>query len=151
MKELSIEDKELVLKDLSARLLYGVMIQHPDLFYPSRMVVEKLVSVDRGCVNDDGVPIEYVRSFLRSMDDMTKEELETYHSFCYEDEQIIFECGEWIDKVYYHDTVNSIDYLNLIHVDYRGLIEKGLAIAVTEENNPYKSIEKISNDRTKLQ
>jgi hypothetical protein len=32
----------------------------------------------------------------------------------------------------------SQDYLNSIHVDYRGLIEKGLAIAVTKENNPYK-------------
>ena len=30
------------------------------------------------------------------------------------------------------------DWLNAHHFDYRGLIEKGLAIAVTEENNPYK-------------
>lgn len=28
--------------------------------------------------------------------------------------------------------------LNAHHFDYRGLIEKGLAIAVTAENNPYK-------------
>jgi len=32
----------------------------------------------------------------------------------------------------------DIDWLNAHHFDYRGLIEKGLAIAVTEENNPYK-------------
>ena len=31
-----------------------------------------------------------------------------------------------------------VDWLNENHFDYRGLIEKGLAIAVTEENNPYK-------------
>ena len=30
------------------------------------------------------------------------------------------------------------DWLNAHHFDYRGLIEKDLAIAVTEENNPYK-------------
>jgi hypothetical protein len=30
------------------------------------------------------------------------------------------------------------DWLNKHHFDYRGLIEKGLAIEVTEENNPYK-------------
>jgi hypothetical protein len=29
-------------------------------------------------------------------------------------------------------------WLNAHHFDYRGLIEKGLAIEVTEENNPYK-------------
>ena len=34
-------------------------------------------------------------------------------------------------------TIKPFDYLNSIHVDYRGLIEKGLAIEVTEENNPY--------------
>lgn len=32
---------------------------------------------------------------------------------------------------------NESDYLNSIHVDYKGLIEKGLAIKVTTENNPY--------------
>lgn len=31
-----------------------------------------------------------------------------------------------------------INWLNAHHFDYRGLIEKGLAIAVTKENNPYK-------------
>ena len=37
-------------------------------------------------------------------------------------------------------TVDSIDWLNKNHFDYRDLIEKGLAIEVTEENNPYKEI-----------
>ena len=32
----------------------------------------------------------------------------------------------------------GVDWLNRNHFDYRGLIEKDLAIAVTEENNPYK-------------
>lgn len=36
---------------------------------------------------------------------------------------------------WYHGT----DWLNAHHFDYRGLIEKDLAIEVTEENNPYKS------------
>lgn len=34
--------------------------------------------------------------------------------------------------------MGAIDQLNAHHFDYRGLIEKGLAIAITEENNPYK-------------
>jgi hypothetical protein len=41
----------------------------------------------------------------------------------------------------YEDYYKALDYLHTIYVDYRGLIEKGLAIAVTEENNPYKNIE----------
>jgi hypothetical protein len=35
------------------------------------------------------------------------------------------------------DSVHKYDWLNAHHFDYRGLIEKGLAIEVTEENNPY--------------
>ena len=31
-----------------------------------------------------------------------------------------------------------IDWYNANHIDYRGLIPMGLAIEVTEENNPYK-------------
>ena len=32
----------------------------------------------------------------------------------------------------------TYDWLNAHHFDYRGLIEKGLAIEVEENNNPYK-------------
>jgi hypothetical protein len=35
--------------------------------------------------------------------------------------------------------IETYDWLNKNHFDYRGLIEKDLAIEVTEENNPYKS------------
>ena len=34
---------------------------------------------------------------------------------------------------------SNYDWLNAHHFDYRGLIERGLAIEVTEDNNPYKS------------
>lgn len=33
---------------------------------------------------------------------------------------------------------DDVDWLNKNHFDYRDLIPKGLAIEVTEENNPYK-------------
>ena len=42
---------------------------------------------------------------------------------------------------YVYRSVNVLplfDWLNEHRFDYRGLIEKGLAIEVTEENNPYK-------------
>ena len=61
---------------------------------------------------------------------------------------------EWFDKEMFYLTeepfieyalsiinysVNPIlfDWLNANHFDYRGLITMGLAIEVTEENNPY--------------
>jgi hypothetical protein len=34
--------------------------------------------------------------------------------------------------------IETYDWLNAHHFDYRNLIPKGLAIEVTEKNNPYK-------------
>ena len=61
-----------------------------------------------------------VKPYLRPMSSMTEEER---------------------NEQYKYSAFNNIEYfdwLNAHHFDYRGLIEKGLAIAVTEENNPYK-------------
>lgn len=145
MKELSIEDKELLSKDLSARVPYGVKVKTrsiPLLLVSVRNDWGEIKAVGEGSYNEHIYNIEDIRPYLRPMSSMTKEELKTYHNLCYEDEKEILEYGEWVNRVYYYDTVNSIDYLNSIHIDYRGLIKKDLAIAVTEENNPYKSIEK---------
>ncbi len=38
----------------------------------------------------------------------------------------------------WHFTIKGIDWLNAHHFDYRGLIEKGLAIEVTKDDNPYE-------------
>ena len=42
------------------------------------------------------------------------------------------------DFIPYEYMGRVLDWLNAHHFDFRNLIEKGLAIAVTEENNPYK-------------
>ena len=42
------------------------------------------------------------------------------------------------DTIRYISFCGVTDYLNSIHVDYRGLIERGLAIKVTPDNNPYE-------------
>ena len=58
--------------------------------------------------------------YLRPMSSMTEEEREEYHKLC--------------DKYYdiYFDSVESIDWLNAHHFDFRGLIEKGLALESPE-------------------
>ena len=63
----------------------------------------------------DSLPKQY----LRPMSSMTEEENNHYIN--------TFICM-W----------DAVDWLNEHHFDYRGLIEKGLAIEVTEVNNPYK-------------
>ena len=117
------EDKDLLLKDICARLPYGLMIQIPELFYPQRKVTEKLVTIDNlWHFNDDGTYIENVKPYLRSMSSMTEDEKNEYHKLC--------------DSYYdiYFNSVESIDWLNAHHFDYRGLIERGLAIDCTNLN-----------------
>ena len=106
------EDKKLLLKDLCARLPYGVMV-HFEGWNPEKLSEVNLnIDVYNGM---GGLPIPY----LRLMSSMTDEERL----------QAI--------ELNFIDLVGYIDWLNEHHFDYRGLIEKGLAIAVTDENNPY--------------
>ena len=44
---------------------------------------------------------------------------------------------------YLEDIEELLDYLRSIHIDFNGLIDMGLAIEVTKENNPYQYL-KIS-------
>ena len=119
------EDKNLLLKDLCARLPYGVRGVHRDR-------VHYLMNVDWGfgipSIQVDGYDarfsIDTFKPYLRSFDSMTEEERKEsgYH---------------WGNHKFDYD-YEFYDWLNAHHFDYRGLIEKGLAIEVTEENNPYK-------------
>ena len=125
------EDKELLLKDLCARLPYGVKIQIPELFRPSVQITETLVSIDNGHINDSGMKIEFVKPYLRIMSSMIEEERKEFNSSCV----IIYDEIKGKTILY---TIETIDWLNSHYFDYRGLIPKGLAIEVTKENNPYK-------------
>ena len=113
------EQKDILLKYLCARLPYGVKLYWENCNYGDK--VKNLVSIDEfGMVNDE-FPIEECKPYLRPLSSMTEEERA--------------EC----DKSYFHgNIVDDIDWLNAHHFDYRRLIDKGLAIEVTEDNNPYK-------------
>jgi len=143
------EEKELLMKDLCARLPYGVRIQ-----YDSQAC--KMVTVNDDytvlLLGEDGhkpnieddlfLDIEKAKPYLRPMSSMTEEEKDEYSSFALRehDGYLNDDTPDYTGKHYvYTDNVSIFtDWLNKHHFDYRGLIEKGLAIAVTEENNPYK-------------
>ena len=105
------EDKQLLLKDLCARLPYKVII---------KSIGENKIIGLWDLRDIDNLPLPY----LRPMSSMTEEE------------------NKKLDEIWLkHTIVEGADYLNSIHVDYRGLIKKGLAIEVNKENNPYNSLE----------
>jgi hypothetical protein len=65
---------------------------------------------------------------------MTKEEVKEFYDVERMDAKVGYIKPTWD----WHFTTNGFNWLNSHHFDYRGLIERGLAIAVTKDNNPYK-------------
>jgi len=70
-----------------------------------------------------------IKPYLRPMSSMTEEEKKEYNSVVFKHE---FYNGDEENILYYEDFDYLMDWLNAHHFDYRGLIEKGLAIEAPE-------------------
>lgn len=83
------------------------------------------------------------KPYLRTISSMTEEEKKELLSVIGEETKDIIEllktgnCGIMEGK-YHLNSLKEFDWLNKNFFDYRGLIEKDMAIAVTKENNPYE-------------
>jgi len=158
------EDKQLLLQDLCARLPYGVKAQ---VWGWDEEKGEVEVPLKIYSINTDGyvyfgtndydvnyLPVEGCRLLLRPLSSMTEEEREDFWKnvldidwreleFDKEPDVVPFpftknDCGFYLDFLYLADLFSVFDWLNAHHFDFRNLLAKGLAIEVTEENNPYK-------------
>jgi len=110
------EDKTLLLKDLCARLPYGVKALTPwKKDGPGPVTLIDITSSKQVRVFEDWYDIEEIKPYLRPMSSMTEEE-EIYYN-------TIYTTLKFYEKE---------DWLNTHHFDYRGLIEKGLALEATE-------------------
>lgn len=115
------EEKQLLFKDLSARLPYGVKILH-------RNSVEEIAEMSpEGYFKNRNYNawfnIETCKPYLCPMSSMTEEEKKEYDQLRYD---------PW--HSHYDENICSkvLDWLNAHHFDYRGLIEKGLALEAPE-------------------
>lgn len=139
------EDIDFLFKDLSARLPYGVICQVDD--GAAGLNDGKLIEIDisKELVRFDvdyywDAYIDDIKPYLHPLSSMTEEEFNDMFIHIYSAQEEFFRnCSntDTIGKIIANDSVRY-DWLNAHHFDYRGLIPKGLAIEVTEENNPYK-------------
>jgi len=141
------EERELLLKDLCARLPYRTMVKcntdgrHEFDEELSEMHIMNFYQFE-------------VKPYLRPMSSMTKEEklhIKLNYHFYYHDEILdninIFEAGGYYDRdgnydppceyreiehVTIKEVIEFVNWLNAHHFDYRGLIEKGLALEAPE-------------------
>ena len=123
------ENKELLLKDLCARLPYNVICQvefkesgkyqSKSMFLSGIFADEAYFTTESGSIYSN----EY-KPYLFPLSSMTDEEQRTLDSMCNGVEMVSRLSGlKMFDKAF--------DWLNKNHFDYRGLIEKGIAIDAT--------------------
>jgi hypothetical protein len=134
------EEKQLLLNDISARLPHNVVIRctDNDTDYKCFLTTDIL--------NELLHNIEYYdyKPYLRPISSMTEDEMDKLFDVLHIDKEgndedwikindvlgikFFFQTGKWAENV-----AEAYDYLNSIHIDYRGLIEKGLALEAPKD------------------
>lgn len=160
------EEKQLILKDLCARLPYLPYVlefwkfkdekDFREYSKPAKLGVNLLASIHQWA-NNDGITDRMYKPLLLPLPVMTKEQRREFYEAV---RPVIVESLEEIraldfakaeedrpvtQKLVAPDIVET-DWLNAHHFDYRGLIEKGLAIDATNLNI-YKLWNQQSNGR----
>lgn len=117
------EDKELLLKDLCARLPYGVKVQ--STFYKCDGTIWKYENeiLTAGLLE---YPITRYKPYLFPLSSMTEEQKKEESSFDPFKTDEVKTLGDW--------AICLVEFYNKHHFDYHGLIEKGLAIDATGLN-----------------
>ena len=121
------EDKELLLKDLCARLPYGVKVK-VKYYDDNWRLLAIYTNGTTYAIRDIGYPIETCfedcKPYLFPLSSMTEEQSKEYH--------------ELIGGMFGTSALINFeileDFFHKNHFDYRGLIEKGLAIDATGLN-----------------
>lgn len=118
------EEKQLLLKDLCGRLPYGVKVHNPNPKFPHEDEYIQTLTDIHGTMQSNWITFgtdceeinvdwnigninqDVLKPYLRKMPSLDSEEY------------LDFDCNEG----------NDFDWLNSHHIDYRGLIEKRLAL-----------------------
>ena len=145
------EEKDLLLKDLSARLPYKVKCRHSETGVEGAL---KVISKDKVTLRSDdslwhSLGVEDIKPYLFPLYSMTEGQLSEFNKLGdltiagiptnHQDYLVPTICSksDVVTKrieITDMDIIPVIDWLNAHHFDYRGIIEKGLAIDATGLN-----------------
>lgn len=131
------EDKDLLFRDLCARIPYNVKCYNskyrPDL---AEEIICITVNYNHPCVQLGTYlyKLEQVKPYLFPLSSMTEEQYNEFFSYYHNIEMAeIKASGDYLKAAYIGDDA-KYSWLNAHHFDFRGLIEKGLAINATGLN-----------------
>lgn len=114
------EEKQLLLQDLCGRLPYGVKVELHEDICTLLGYSDEFVMLTANVPTGQQTNISNIKLFLRPMSSMTDEEDKDF---------ALIQTNFYVDGFLYpFAATNMVDWLNSHHFDYRGLIEKGLAI-----------------------
>ena len=118
------EDKELLIKDLCARVPYHTKVSKAYwVAYDGKFELEwdkkELTSSLLNYIEEEDA-WEHIKPYLRPMSSMTEEEYDQL----YIDSRVKEDSVDILDAL--ANDLDTIDWLNAHHFDYRGLIEKRL-------------------------
>lgn len=136
------EEEKLLFTDLCSRIPYGVRVKFTEF---SSLKDKELIGINAydnditivTCRTENGIitmPLKYVKPYLYPLSSMTEEQKGEI------EDKLMFPSnsnGGWIEILYndkYEIPSWFIDFCNKNHLDYRGLIEKGLVLDATNLN-----------------
>lgn len=108
------EEKELLFKDLCARLPYGVIVHSSGIPHEQKLI-GYIPDIEKYCI----------KPYLHPMSSMNEEERKEFQAF---------HCVEGLHPYFYQQMCNlpnldnMFNWLNSHHFDYHGLITMGLAL-----------------------
>lgn len=137
------EERNLLIQDLCGRLPYGVIAKKEYTFVFTNGTISKSKKIEKLDLEDIDYLIsgdncvDVLKPYLRSLSSMTESEKEELKILCDKDlsefaGHLMKGHGLSRDGLYMFDKLRQLDWLNKRHFDYRGLIDKRLALEAKE-------------------
>lgn len=127
------EQKDLLLKDLCARLPYGIK---GIITYDKSNTTFTVEGIDNNILHLSDAEECYVEDFkpyLRLMSSMTEKEKKDFLHLINWDENDLTDIIKYPHMYEFTISIKAFDWLNKNHFDYRGLIPMGLAIEAPKD------------------
>ena len=148
------EKEKIKYADICARIPYGAYVFVET--FPKDDCVCRLWQTD--CTNADvwrkcktyNVSLDHIKPILRPFNDMSADEIDNLNSILQKCKMTELSASDGSDVAHIIQSLNIsamaeiLDYLNSIHIDYRGLITMGIAVK-TEKSIIEKYIKKDTN------
>ena len=125
-------NKEKLIRDLCARLPYGVKVLYDNKVFSIDYVSSIHEEIKLDTRDNYTINVSDVKPYLFPLSSMTEEQKKEYRKVCELDTEILSKHP--MDETPFPALYNSQDWLNKNNFDYRGLIPIGLGIDATGLN-----------------